>query len=65
MIGVALPVKVGSGSKVTEPSEFTVYVPSPGIVTDVALQLFGLWASFAPVVGSSTAHSFKVDGTSG
>jgi hypothetical protein len=37
--GVAVPLKVGKGSKVTVPLAFTVYVPSPAIVNVVRLQL--------------------------
>ena len=50
----------------TVPSLFTVYVPSPGIVSEVFVQLFGLSVSLVPdVAGSSIPHSFKVDATSG
>ena len=36
---VAVPIKSGSGSKVTVPSEFTVYVPWPVMLSVVAVQL--------------------------
>jgi hypothetical protein len=36
---VAVPLNVGSGSKVTVPFAFTVYVPSPATVNVVRLQL--------------------------
>ena len=50
----------------TVPSLFTVYVPSPGIVSEVFVQLFGLSVSSVPVVvGSSIPHSFSVEATSG
>ena len=39
MIGVAVPVNEGSGLNVTTPVVvFTVYVPSPATVSEVAVQ---------------------------
>jgi hypothetical protein len=38
VIAVAVPLNVGSGSNVTVPFAFTVYVPSLATVNDVALQ---------------------------
>ena len=47
--GVAtVPVNDGNGSNVTEPSEFTVYVPSPGTVREVLSQLFGVCTGLMP-----------------
>ena len=37
--GEAVPVNVDSGSNVTVPFAFTVYVPSPATVNDVNVQL--------------------------
>ena len=57
---------MGNGSNVTVPSEFTVYVPSPGTVSDVLVQLFGDSASFVPAVaGSSRPHNFTDVASSG
>ena len=43
----------------TVPSLFTVYVPSPGTVSDAFEQVFGDSASFVPTVaGSSRPHNF-------
>ena len=57
---------MGNGLNVTVPLLLTVYVPSPGIVNEVFVQLLGLSASFTPdVAGSSMPHSFRVAGTSG
>ena len=48
------------------PSLFTVYVPSPGIVRVVLVQLFGLSDSLVSgVAGLSIPHSFNVVGASG
>ena len=61
-----MPVNVGNGLNVTVPSSFTVYVPSPGTVRDVLVQLGAVSASFVPdVAGSSSPHNFTVDATSG
>ena len=43
-----MPVNVGSGSNETVPSLFTVYVPSPGTVRDVWVQLFGVCTGLIP-----------------
>ena len=56
---VAVPVNEGSGSNVTVPFAFTVYVPWLAIVNDVWVQLFGVCALGA------TPHNFTVDATSG
>ena len=53
-----MPIKVGKGSNVTEPFAFTVYVPSPGTVTEVLSQLLG-------VCNGSSPHNFTEDATSG
>ena len=61
-----MPAKVDSGLNVTVPSGFTVYVPSPGTVTDVLVQLGGVSPSFVlAVAGSSRPHNFTVEATSG
>jgi hypothetical protein len=51
-------LNVGSGSKVTVPFAFTVYVPWLATVNVVCEQLFG-------VCNGDTPHSFTVDATSG
>ena len=43
-----MPVNDDSGSNVTEPSGFTVYVPSPGTVSEVFEQVFGVSAGLIP-----------------
>ena len=43
-----MPVNVGNGLKVTVPSALTVYVPSPGTVSDVLSQLFGICNGLSP-----------------
>ena len=53
-----MPAKVSNGLNVTVPSGFTVYVPSPGTVTEVLSQLLG-------VCNGSMPHNFTVDATSG
>jgi hypothetical protein len=53
-----VPVKVGSGSNVTVPSLFTVYVPSPGTVSDVLSQLFGVCTGLMP-------HNFTDEANNG
>ena len=53
-----VPVNVDNGSNVTEPSEFTVYVPSPGTVREVLSQLFGVCAGLMP-------HNFTEVATNG
>ena len=53
------PVNVGNGLNVTVPSLLTVYVPSPGTVSDVFEQAFGDSASsIRTVAGSSRPHNF-------
>ena len=54
LTAVAVPLKVGNGSKVTVPFEFAVYVPSPVTVNDGNVQL----ASAVEVV----AHNFTDEG---
>lgn len=53
--GVAVPLNVSNGSKVTVPFGFTVYVPSFGIVKEARLQ----FTSTVLVV----AHNFRLEGT--
>ena len=53
--GEAVPTNVGSGSNVTVPFAFTVYVPSLGTVKEERLQL-----AFAVEV---VAHNFTDEGT--
>lgn len=66
MTGVAVPLKLESGSNVTVPFGLTVYVPSPGIVTMVLSHRLGDCASLTPdVVGSSTSHNFRLAASRG
>ena len=61
-----MPVNVGNGSNVTVPSSFTMYVPSPGTVTEDFEQAFGVSVSSVfNVVGSSRPHNFTDDANSG
>ena len=55
-----MPVYVDSGTKVTVPSVFTVYVPWPLIVNVVALQLGTADSSTVGVAESSAPHNFTV-----
>ena len=55
-----MPVYVDSGTKVTVPSAFTVYVPWPLIVSVVALQLGTADSSTVGVAESSAPHNFTV-----
>ena len=50
-MGVAVPMKSGSGSNVTVPLALTVYVPSSSTCSVVTLQVFGV----CPL-----PHNFKV-----
>jgi hypothetical protein len=50
-------MKVDSGSKVTVPSEFAVYVPSPEIATEVSLQ----FTAVNGAEGTGCGHNFIVD----
>ena len=56
MIAVAVPLNVGSGSNVTVPFAFTVYVPSFATVNVVALQ---------PGTVCPVAHNLTVVATNG
>ena len=59
-------MNVGNGSNVTVPSELTVYVPSPGTVTEVFVQLFGVSATTGGVaVASARPHNFTDDASIG
>jgi hypothetical protein len=60
-------VNEGKGSNVTTPVVvFNVYVPSPGTVTDVCEQLFGVSAAIGGVtVLSARPHSLMVDTCNG
>ena len=52
------PTNVGNGSNETVPSGFTVYVPSPGTVSEDFVQLFGVSTGEMP-------HNFRLAATSG
>jgi hypothetical protein len=57
LIGVAVPAKVDNGVNVTAPVDvFTVYVPSPAMVSDVAVHT----ESSVPVVHSRTEDGINV-----
>ena len=43
----------------TEPSEFTVYVPSPGTVSEVLSQLFGVCTGLMPHNFTDVANNGK------
>ena len=50
----------------TVPSELTVYVPSPGTVTEVFVQLFGVSATTTgSAEGSARPHNFTDDANNG
>ena len=53
-----MPTNVGRGSNETVPSLFTVYVPSPGTVSDVLSQLFGVCTGLTP-------HNFTEEANNG
>ena len=59
-----MPVNDGSGLNVTVPSGFTVYVPSPGTVTDVLVQLGAVSAVTGGVAAASARpHNFTDEST--
>ena len=61
-----MPVNVGNGLNVTVPSSLTVYVPSPGTVRDVLVQLFGISAATGGVAAvSASPHNFNDDANNG